>query len=195
MSPRWGFQGRFIFEQALSLPFCVLDRLKPILQPCLPALLPSKMLRPIQHFFAYLPYLCTPKQRNMKEKVIFNWSGGKDSALCLYKTLQAQEADIHCLLTSVSKQYQRISMHGVRVELLEAQARNIGLPLVKMEVPEMPTMEAYEQTMQEILQPLQKEGATACMFGDIFLEDLKIQRRKIGSFGLERHFSVVEQTY
>lgn len=80
----------------------------------------------------------------MKEKLIMNWSGGKDSALCLHTILQADEYDVFCLLTSVNATYKRISMHRVRVELLEAQADSIGIPLQKIELPEMPTMEQYE---------------------------------------------------
>jgi len=125
----------------------------------------------------------------MKEKVIFNWSGGKDSALCLYQILQNPAYDVLCLLTSVSKQYQRISMHGVRVELLHAQAESLGLPLVKMEVPENPTMEAYEHTMKEILTTLKEKGATASVFGDIFLEDLRAYREnKLAEINLKGIF-------
>lgn len=112
----------------------------------------------------------------MKEKVIFNWSGGKDSSLCLYKILQQNNYDIICLLTSVSEAYQRVSMHGVRVDLLEAQAENIGIPLVKMYIPEMPTMEVYEKVMTSTLGNLKVKGATASVFGDIFLEDLREYR-------------------
>lgn len=124
----------------------------------------------------------------MKEKVIFNWSGGKDSALCLYKILMEAKYEIVCLLTSVSKPYQRVSMHGVRIDLLETQVKNIGLPLQIMEVPEMPTMEIYEEVMKSTLVNLQAQGATACVFGDIFLEDLReyreIQLSKIGLKGI-----------
>jgi len=112
----------------------------------------------------------------MKEKVIFNWSGGKDSAFCLYKILQTQQYDIMCLLTSISEKYQRISMHGVRVELLEIQAIRIGLPLIKMQIPEMPTMESYEKIIAITLTELKNKGATASVFGDIFLEDLRKYR-------------------
>ncbi len=56
------------------------------------------------------------------KKAIFNWSGGKDSALALYKIKQAEEYEVLTLLTSVSQKYQRISMHGVRKELLELQS-------------------------------------------------------------------------
>lgn len=114
----------------------------------------------------------------MKEKVIFNWSSGKDSALCLHKMLHAQHYDILCLLTSINASFQRISMHGVRVALLERQAASIGLPLVKMEIPEMPSMEDYENVMSATLTELIAQGATASVFGDILLEDLRAYREK-----------------
>jgi uncharacterized protein (TIGR00290 family) len=114
----------------------------------------------------------------VKPKTIFNWSGGKDSALCLHKVLQAGEHDILCLLTSLSEQHQRISMHGVRAELLEAQAAQLGIPLVKLSIPEAATMEAYEAVMTKHLKELVAAGATHSMFGDIFLEDLRTYREE-----------------
>jgi uncharacterized protein (TIGR00290 family) len=107
---------------------------------------------------------------------IFNWSGGKDSALCLYKLLQTGEYDIQCLLTSISEPYQRISMHGVRVELLEQQAERIGIPLIKLQIPENPSMEIYDTMMAETLTGLTQQGAQVSIFGDIFLEDLRAYR-------------------
>ncbi|MBA3664849.1 MAG: diphthine--ammonia ligase [Bacteroidetes bacterium] len=114
----------------------------------------------------------------MKDKAIFNWSGGKDSALCLHHVLNENRLEVVGLLTSVSKEYQRISMHGVRVELLERQAAQVGIPLTKMEVPEMPTMEAYEKAMEDILEKFKNEGVSHSVFGDIFLEDLRAYREK-----------------
>ena len=111
-----------------------------------------------------------------KEKALFNWSGGKDSALTLFKLQQSQDYEIACLLTSISQKYQRISMHGVRVELLEEQAESIGIPLVKMEIPDMPSMEVYEETMRNMLSNLKEEGISTSIFGDIFLEDLRAYR-------------------
>jgi uncharacterized protein (TIGR00290 family) len=70
-------------------------------------------------------------------------------------------------------------MHGVRVALLDAQAERIGIPLVKMEMPEMPTMENYERETRRTLMALQNQGATAAAYGDIFLEDLRIYREKM----------------
>ncbi len=112
-------------------------------------------------------------------KAIFNWSGGKDSAMCLYKILQTKQYDVMCLLTSISEQYQRISMHGVRVDLLNTQAESIGLPLLKMQIPEMPAMEIYDKIMT----------TTASIFGDIFLEDLRRYREnKLSELNLKGIF-------
>jgi len=125
----------------------------------------------------------------LKEKVIFNWSGGKDSALCLYKILQTQQYDVMCLLTSISEPYQRISMHGVRDDLLETQAESIGLPLLKVQIPEMSSMEIYEKVMTTALTDLKTKGATASVFGDIFLEDLrKYRENKLSELNLKGVF-------
>ena len=125
----------------------------------------------------------------MKTKAIFNWSSGKDSALALYKVLQNSEFEITCLLTSVNQQFQRISMHGVRVELLEQQAKSLGLPLEIMQIPEMPTMEAYENVMNKTLTKLKNQGVTHSIFGDILLEDLRKYREdQLAKIGFEAVF-------
>lgn len=125
------------------------------------------------------------------KKALFNWSSGKDSALALYKILQNPEFKIEYLLTSVNQQYQRISMHGVRVELLEAQAKSIGLPLKIMQIPEMPTMEVYENVMTKTLTELKEHGITHSVFGDIFLEDLRKYREdKLAQIGFEGLFPI-----
>ena len=114
----------------------------------------------------------------MKTKALFNWSSGKDSALALYKVLQDPNFEISCLLTSVNTQHQRVSMHGLRVDLLQAQAASIGIPLEIMYIPEMPTMEAYENVMKDTLTKLKEQGNTLSIFGDIFLEDLRKYREE-----------------
>ena len=125
----------------------------------------------------------------MKTKAIFNWSSGKDSALALYKVLRNSEFEIACLLTSVNQQLQRISMHGVRVELLEQQAKSLGLPLEIMQIPEIPTMEAYENVMNETLTKLKNQGVTHSIFGDILLEDLRKYREdQLAKIGFEAIF-------
>lgn len=125
------------------------------------------------------------------KKALFNWSSGKDSALTLYKILQNPEYKIEYLLTSVNQQFQRISMHGVRVELLEAQAKSIGLPLEILQVPEMPTMEVYENVMTKTLTELKSKGITHSVFGDIFLEDLRKYREdQLAKIGFEGVFPI-----
>ena len=110
------------------------------------------------------------------KRAIFNWSGGKDSSLTLNRLLKAKEYDIRYLLTSVNTRFQRVSMHGVRESLLEQQAQSIGIPLRKLMVPEMPSMEVYDDMMAQTLAQFKKEGVDYSIFGDIFLEDLKKYR-------------------
>jgi uncharacterized protein (TIGR00290 family) len=109
-------------------------------------------------------------------KAIFNWSGGKDSSLALHKIIQQNDYDIQVLLTSVSQQYKRVSMHGVRVELLEAQAESIGIPLQKLWMPEAASMEEYNRIMADTMEQARDNEITRSIFGDIFLEDLKKYR-------------------
>ncbi|MBS1599708.1 MAG: diphthine--ammonia ligase [Bacteroidetes bacterium] len=120
-----------------------------------------------------------------------NWSGGKDSALCLYKALQSKNYDIKYLLTSVNKVYNRISMHGVRRSLLEAQAKSIGIPLLTIELPEQPDMNEYETQMMVKVNALKQSGCTHAIFGDIFLEDLrKYREKKLEDAGMQCVFPI-----
>jgi uncharacterized protein (TIGR00290 family) len=114
----------------------------------------------------------------MEHKSYFNWSGGKDSALALYHAQKVRRYSIERLLTSVNRLHRRISMHGVREELLEQQAAAIGLPLQKLILPDQPSMPDYEEEMMKIMTALKKENFTHSFFGDIFLEDLKKYREE-----------------
>lgn len=107
-----------------------------------------------------------------------NWSGGKDSSLCLHRVLQDRQYKVGYLLTSVNAFHDRISMHGVRRELLTAQAASIGIPLQTIELPEQPDMNEYERAMSEKIIFLKNEGCTHSLFGDIFLEDLRRYREE-----------------
>ncbi len=111
-----------------------------------------------------------------KIKCIFNWSGGKDSALALYYCLKNPELDIKYLVTTINDAADRISMHGVRTELLIKQAESIGIPLYQIRLPEMPGMTEYNDVMRAHLSRLSAEGITHSIFGDIFLEDLRNYR-------------------
>lgn len=118
-----------------------------------------------------------------------NWSGGKDSSLALMKVLNQELFEVSHLLTSMNSTYNRISMHGVRRELLEAQAKSLHLPLHTLELPEQPSMEEYEKTMENAVSKAKSNGITHTIFGDIFLEDLKKYREdKLKPLGICAHF-------
>lgn len=122
-------------------------------------------------------------------KAIFNWSGGKDSALALYHVLQQNNFDVVSLLTTVNKKYNRISMHGVRKELLQAQSVAIGIPVEEILLPEMPTMTDYDNIMKKTMLQLKESGVEYSIFGDIFLEDLKKYREeKLKEVGIKPIF-------
>lgn len=109
-------------------------------------------------------------------KTIMNWSGGKDSALALWRILQSGQYAVDTLFTTLNAANRRISMHGVREELLDAQAQRMNLPQTKLFLPEDSAMANYQQQMGATLEPLVREGVTHAIFGDIFLEDLRTWR-------------------
>jgi len=127
----------------------------------------------------------------MSKKAVFNWSGGKDSSLALYEILQKKEYEIGYLLTSVNTAYNRVSMHGVRVELLEQQAKEIGIALKQIRLPEMPSMEDYNREMFSMMKQFKAEGIDYSIFGDIFLEDLKAYREnQLAQVGMHGVFPI-----
>jgi len=119
---------------------------------------------------------------------VFCWSGGKDSAFCLDKVLKENAFEVRYLLTTVNTNYNRISMHGVREDLLDLQAAAIGIPLLKVGVAEG-TNDEYERQMEWVLERAKSEGIRHVIFGDIFLEDLREYReRNLGRIGMEALF-------
>jgi len=114
----------------------------------------------------------------MPESILFCWSGGKDSAMALHMLLQKNEFHIAALLTTVTEGFERISMHGVRRELLKRQAQSIGLPLHEVRIPPQCVNPIYEARMEEALRIHLEKGIRKVAFGDIFLEDLRAYREK-----------------
>ena len=112
------------------------------------------------------------------EPILFCWSGGKDSAMALHTLLQRSDVRVVALLTTVTEGYDRISMHGVRRELLERQAQSIGLPLHEVRIPPQCVNPIYEARMEEALCTYLAQGVRTVAFGDIFLEDLRAYREK-----------------
>ncbi|KPH12249.1 diphthine--ammonia ligase [Chryseobacterium sp. ERMR1:04] len=130
----------------------------------------------------------------MKPKAIFNWSSGKDSALALYKTLNEDHFEVTSLLTSVNEEFQRISMHGVHIDLLQQQASSLGIPLKIMQIPKEPSMEQYREIMNKTMTEIQSQGVTHSIFGDIFLEDLrKYREEQLHAIGMEAVFPLWKQ--
>ncbi len=114
----------------------------------------------------------------MSEPILFCWSGGKDSAMALHALSQRPDARAVALLTTVTETYDRISMHGVRRELLVQQAQSIGLPLHEVRIPPQCVNPIYEARMEEALRIYYAEGVRTVAFGDIFLQDLRAYREK-----------------
>src|ERR1035437_3258004 len=111
---------------------------------------------------------------HMPEDVLFCGSGGKDSAMALHALQLAQSHRITTLLTTVTEEYDRISMHGVRRVLLERQAESLGLPLHAVLIPPHCINATYEARMKEALSKHLAQGVQRVAFGDIFLEDLRV---------------------
>lgn len=122
-------------------------------------------------------------------KAYMNWSGGKDSSLALYHAQQSGNYNIPYLVTTINEAVNRISMHGVRFELLQTQADMLNIPLFPIYLPDSPTMSAYEQVLKTATGQLKSEGLHDCLFGDIFLEDLRAYReRNLAEAGIQAHF-------
>jgi uncharacterized protein (TIGR00290 family) len=125
----------------------------------------------------------------MTEKVVFSWSGGKDSAMALHHILGDARYEVVALLTTISDSYKRISHHGVREELLELQARAIGLPLDRIYLPTSATNEQWEALMRRTLLRYRDAGVLLVGHGDIFLEDLRAYReRNLATLGMRGLF-------
>jgi len=128
---------------------------------------------------------------HMPEDVLFCWSGGKDSAMALHALRSAGDCRITALLTTITEEYDRISMHGVRRALLERQAESLGLPLHAVLIPPQCINAIYEERMKEALAQHLTRGVRRVAFGDIFLEDLRVYREKnLAQIGMQALFPI-----
>lgn len=107
-----------------------------------------------------------------------SWSGGKDSALALYELRERSGPAPGALITTLTADYGRISMHGVRRELLVRQAEAVGLPLVEVEIPAGCSNEVYEQRLGQALAEAPLADAETIAFGDLFLADIRAYREE-----------------
>ena len=127
----------------------------------------------------------------MATPILFCWSGGKDSAMALHALLLRADLRVVALLTTVTETYDRISMHGVRRELLLQQAHSIRLPLHEVRIPPQCNNSTYEGRMEEALHLHYDAGVRTVAFGDIFLEDLRAYReRNLARIGMTALFPI-----
>ncbi|NQV26326.1 MAG: adenine nucleotide alpha hydrolase [Rhodopirellula sp.] len=111
--------------------------------------------------------------------IILGWSGGKDSALALNSLLADSRYEVVCLLTTLTRDFDRISMHGVRRNLLLRQAEVVELPLEEVWIHQGAGNAEYEAAMLKSIGPFRECGVTTMAFGDLFLEDIRDYREKM----------------
>lgn len=125
------------------------------------------------------------------EKIIFTWSGGKDSTMALYELQKTRDYEIMALLTTITKDYDRVSMHGVQRILLEQQVEFLGLPLEKVYITKKSSNEEWETKMSDKLTYYKRQGISSVAFGDIFLEDIRKYREdNLSRIGLKGIFPI-----
>jgi uncharacterized protein (TIGR00290 family) len=128
---------------------------------------------------------------NTPRRILLSWSSGKDSAWTLHLLRQDPDIEISALLTAFNGAADRVAMHAVRRELVEAQAQRTALPLWSIDLPWPCSNAVYENLMRETCQRALKHGITAIAFGDLFLQDIRDYReRQMESTGLSPLFPV-----
>ncbi|MDP9203931.1 MAG: ATP-binding protein [Gemmatimonadota bacterium] len=127
------------------------------------------------------------------KSVVLSWSGGKDSALALDALFRDPEVEVVGLLTSVTQRYERISVHGVRRAMLDAQVKRLGLPLFEISLDPACTNDAYEAAFHVALERVRRERPEVryIAFGDLFLQDVRSYReRLLAGSGFEPMFAI-----
>jgi uncharacterized protein (TIGR00290 family) len=123
--------------------------------------------------------------------VLLSWSSGKDSAWALHVLRQRGEVEVAGLVTTLNEAFDRVAMHGVRAELVRAQAAAAGLPLWPVPLPWPCSNDEYEARMRGVIGKAVAEGVTAFAFGDLFLDDVRAYRvRQLAGTGIEPLFPV-----
>ncbi|MGH7457773.1 MAG: diphthine--ammonia ligase [Longimicrobiaceae bacterium] len=114
-----------------------------------------------------------------REPVVIGWSGGKDSVLALQELLRGERYRVAALLTTLTEGYDRISVHGVRRELLHRQAASLELPLAEVWIPPECSNQLYEERMSGALNRQRERGVRRAVFGDLFLQDVRAYRERL----------------
>jgi uncharacterized protein (TIGR00290 family) len=120
--------------------------------------------------------MCGADQAMMK--CLASWSSGKDSAWMIHVLRRTPDVDVAALLTTVNQAVNRVAMHAVRIDVLEAQAEALGLPLWQSPIPSPCSNAEYERAMAAVIARAVAEGFTHVAFGDLFLEDVRRYREE-----------------
>ena len=127
----------------------------------------------------------------MRPRILLSWSSGKDSAWALHVLRQRGVVEVAGLVTTLNEAFDRVAMHGVRAELVQAQADAAGLPLWPVPLPWPCSNEEYESRMRALIEKARSVGITAFAFGDLFLTDIRAYReRQLAGTGLEPLFPI-----
>jgi len=130
----------------------------------------------------------------MPERILFGWSGGKDSCMTLAQVLDDDRYEVAALVTTVTEGFDRISMHGVRRALLEAQSASLGIPLEIVYIPMNADHAAYQSRMEAVFKLYRDQGITTVAFGDLFLAEVRRYREDwLAKLGLQAIFPIWHQ--
>lgn len=112
---------------------------------------------------------------------LLSWSGGKDAAWALHVLRQRGDVDVVGLVTTITEGYDRVSMQGIRVEVLHAQAEAVGLAVIEARIPQAADNAAYEASLANALEPARERwpGIERIAFGDLFLADIRAYREDL----------------
>jgi uncharacterized protein (TIGR00290 family) len=124
-------------------------------------------------------------------KAFVSWSSGKDCAFAVWQCRQLGLADVVGVLTTLNEEYDRVAMHGVRNELLDRQVAALGLPVLKVPLPNPCSNEVYEQRMTVACARMKAQGIEHVVFGDLFLEGIRAYREeKLAIAGMKPLFPI-----
>jgi uncharacterized protein (TIGR00290 family) len=115
----------------------------------------------------------------MRKNILISWSGGKDSSLALYEIQKSRDYEVAALITTITSDYDRVSMHGLRTILLDKQASSLNIPLEKIFISKNASNDEYESRLKEVLLKYKQLGIRDVVFGDLFLEEIKKYREAL----------------
>ena len=114
-----------------------------------------------------------------RSPILLSWSGGKDSSLALYEIEKSRDYEVAALITTITSDYDRVSMHGLRTILLDEQASSLNIPLEKIFISKNASNDEYESSFNEVLLKYKESDISQVVFGDLFLEEIKKYREAL----------------